>query len=195
MNTDSIMEAAKRKIGPLPAWAWGVVAAAGIWVYRSISGSSTKLSQGDTTYAPNPSTNDVGGSLGGGAWGGYDPSAGYGSGGGYTPIINPGFGAPYDPFDYIIQPSPIEQPVYQPPVYAPSQPAPLQPAPTLSPGVVEGGGANQLGGDTVPLSALDGVCGWTAQDKANALAFYGPNIPTNIYYIYLDRAASICAGG
>lgn len=75
-----VKEGATRKIGPLPAWAWGVVTAGGIWIYRGftgrIGGGSSSSSSGSTT--------DVGA--------GYSviPSL---SGGG-APPPTPGFGSP-----------------------------------------------------------------------------------------------------
>ena len=36
---DNIREFLTRKIGPLPAWAWGVLIAAGIWLMRSLRGT------------------------------------------------------------------------------------------------------------------------------------------------------------
>lgn len=38
MNTDSIRNALTRKLGPLPAWAWAIIAGIGIYVYRNRSG-------------------------------------------------------------------------------------------------------------------------------------------------------------
>lgn len=42
MDTDGIRNALTRKLGPLPAWAWAVIAGIGIYVYRNRSG---KLNQ------------------------------------------------------------------------------------------------------------------------------------------------------
>lgn len=37
---DKVKSNMTKKLGPLPAWAWGVVAASGIWIARSMMGSS-----------------------------------------------------------------------------------------------------------------------------------------------------------
>ena len=39
---DNIREFLTRKIGPLPAWAWGIVIAAGIWILRSMRSSCSR---------------------------------------------------------------------------------------------------------------------------------------------------------
>ena len=58
-----VKDGATRKIGPLPAWAWGVVTAGGIWVWRGFTGrvggggSSSKSSTdvGNAGFAVIPS--------------------------------------------------------------------------------------------------------------------------------------------
>lgn len=69
-----ITDALTRKLGPLPAWAWGVVAAGGIWVLRGFRSSS----RSDTV----PTT--IGESS-------VIPSL---SGGGAAPEASPNYGAP-----------------------------------------------------------------------------------------------------
>lgn len=39
---DRIREAMTRKIGPLPAWAWGGLAAGGVWAWRGFRGTLTQ---------------------------------------------------------------------------------------------------------------------------------------------------------
>ena len=84
MDAKQILGKAKdgltKKIGPLPAWAWGVVVAGGIWVYRGFTGR-VGGGEGDKEGA----TTDTG-------------NAGYAvvpslSGGG-APPPTPGYGAP-----------------------------------------------------------------------------------------------------
>jgi len=76
-----VKEGATRKLGPLPAWAWGVVAAGGIWIYRGFTG---KVGGGGSSSSSGSST-DVGGA----GFATYPTLSGGGA-----PPPTPGFGSP-----------------------------------------------------------------------------------------------------
>lgn len=92
MNLDDIKTTITKKIGPLPAWAWAIVVAGGIYWYRKkTAGTSTAATtaSADTTSTPtsppvtlqpgesvyNPSTGDIATAPGGGASTPTTPSA------------------------------------------------------------------------------------------------------------------------
>ena len=76
--TDKIGDQLGKKLGPLPVWGWGVIGAAGIWIFRSM---------GIGKPSPARTSSGIGRvSLGSGS-GGAMP-------GSYPPPIRPAFGAP-----------------------------------------------------------------------------------------------------
>ena len=92
--TDKIGDQLGKKLGPLPVWGWGVIGAAGIWIFRSM---------GIGKPSPARTSSGIGRvSLGSGS-GGAMP-------GSYPPPISPAFGAPSygapypGPYDWYEQP-------------------------------------------------------------------------------------------
>lgn len=54
MNADSVKNALTRKLGPLPAWAWFLIAGAALWYYRQrTSANSADAAQADAANAAN----------------------------------------------------------------------------------------------------------------------------------------------
>jgi|SRR5215469_497265 len=131
-----IAGALTRKFGPLPAWAWAVIAFVGIYYYRkklSSSSSSTTGIPTDTTAAPTPQAPQVlqpGESL-------YDPNTGA-----LTTAPGSSDSSSTVPPDYnalaaavaaaVVAAEPQPQPIGGGPALVPSNPTPSTPAPTVT---------------------------------------------------------------
>lgn len=73
---NQLAEGATRKLGPLPAWAWGVVAAGGVYAYRFIRGRSSSGRAVQGADLNNDGSSVIPSLAGGGA---PPPTTGYGA--------------------------------------------------------------------------------------------------------------------
>lgn len=129
---DTVKDGLTRKIGPLPGWAWGVVGAAGIWIWRAMQSSTTRR---DATAEAGTSL--IPGLSGGGVPAPQTPYSGPVAGSESPVYVNtPGFSVEAPPeligslLDQLLNTQPVE-PVGTPAdpyVYDPYVPPPPPPA-------------------------------------------------------------------